>query len=239
MNATALRSGPLPAFAGYLFDLDGTLVDTAPDINAALNLALQGAGFTPVAESLTRHWVGHGAKVLVEEALSHLRAPPALVDELRDAFINHYERAIAEHSQPYPAVIETLTTLRDRGSRLAVVTNKMTRLALPLLEELDMLRWFDCIVCGDTAARPKPAADPALHALWSGQDAGPPRCVGEGSSLRDRWRLEHRRATNVPRTAARGGNHHGHSPLHGEPRASRPRGRGIDRSGGQAGAHQR
>ena len=164
MNATALRSGPLPAFAGYLFDLDGTLVDTAPDINAALNLALAGAGFTPVAESLTRHWVGHGAKVLVEEALSHLRAPPALVDELRDAFINHYERAIAEHSQPYPAVIETLTTLRDRGSRLAVVTNKMTRLALPLLEELDMLRWFDCIVCGDTAARPKPAADPALHA---------------------------------------------------------------------------
>jgi phosphoglycolate phosphatase len=164
MNATALRSGPLPAFAGYLFDLDGTLVDTAPDINAALNLALADAGFAPVAESLTRHWVGHGAKVLVEEALSHFNAAPALVDELRDAFINHYERAIAAQSQPYPGVIETLTALRDRGSRLAVVTNKMTRLALPLLEELDLMRWFDCVVCGDTAARPKPAADPALHA---------------------------------------------------------------------------
>ncbi len=164
MNGTVLASGPLPAFAGYLFDLDGTLVDTAPDIRRALNLALRGAGFAPVSEALTRHWVGHGARVLVEQALNHLAASPTLVDTLRDDFINHYERAVAAHSQPYPAVIETLAALRNRGARLAVVTNKMTRLALPLLQELNLARWFDCIVCGDTAARPKPAADPALHA---------------------------------------------------------------------------
>ncbi|MFM7119827.1 MAG: phosphoglycolate phosphatase [Gammaproteobacteria bacterium] len=158
------------AFAGYLFDLDGTLVDTAPDIHAALNLALCDAGLPTVPQHLTRHWVGHGARVLVEQALAHFRAagspvsPAVGVETLRDAFINRYESDIARLSVPYPHVLDTLIELAQRGARLAVVTNKMTRLTLPLLNALNMTRHFDCIVCGDTTARPKPAPDPALHA---------------------------------------------------------------------------
>jgi 2-phosphoglycolate phosphatase len=151
-------------YAGYLFDLDGTLVDTAPDINVALNAALVGAGLDPVSEALTRHWVGHGAQVLIEEALDHQGRSRAAVEPLRAVFLEHYARNIAVYSRPYPHVVDVLAVLRDQGARLGVVTNKMTRLTLPLLAALDLDRWFECVVCGDTTARPKPAPDPALHA---------------------------------------------------------------------------
>ena len=161
---------PLPRYAGYLFDLDGTLVDTAPDLNAALNAVLADTGLDTVSEALTRHWVGHGARVMIERALEHhgqlsdSAAGLERVAALRDAFVARYESAIATFSQPYPGVVETLSELRARGARLAVVTNKITRLTEPLLEALNLTRWFDCIVCGDTTARPKPAPDPAFHA---------------------------------------------------------------------------
>ncbi len=152
------------AYPGYLFDLDGTLVDTAPDINAAMNAALRRAGLSPVAESLTRHWVGHGSRVLMQQALDHQQQPHDALDSLLQDFIAHYEAHIATHSRTYPGVREALATLRARDARLAVVTNKMTRLTVPLLEALGLTPLFHSIVCGDTAARPKPAADPALFA---------------------------------------------------------------------------
>lgn len=155
--------GLLSGYRGYLFDLDGTLVDTAPDLDAALNHALSGAGLGPVDESLTRHWVGHGSRVLVEQALA-LHGTSSDVGALQAAFIAYYQSHIADRSVPYPGVEEALHALRGRGARLAVVTNKLTRLSVPLLEALDLAPLFDCIVCGDTAAHPKPAADPALHA---------------------------------------------------------------------------
>jgi phosphoglycolate phosphatase len=152
------------AYRGYLFDLDGTLVDTAPDINAALNHALGSAGVDGVDEALTRHWVGHGSRVLVQQALLHRSGPEDALAEVQRQFLEYYERHIADHSAPYPHVLETLHLLRQRGARLAVVTNKLTRLSVPLLQALDLAGLFHTIVCGDTAARPKPAADPALHA---------------------------------------------------------------------------
>jgi phosphoglycolate phosphatase len=151
-------------YAGYLFDLDGTLVDTAPDLNAALNRALTGAGLAPVSEALTRHWVGHGARVLIEQALHHQGGSPGLADDLHEAFLDHYQRHIADLSRPYPHVVSTLATLRARGAKLAVVTNKRTSLTRLLLDALDLTARFDAVVCGDTAALPKPAADPALYA---------------------------------------------------------------------------
>lgn len=151
-------------YAGYLFDLDGTLVDTAPDINRALNHALGRAGLAPVDEALTRHWVGHGARVLVQQALLHQHPGDADPERMLGDFLDHYAAHIADHSLPYPRVIEALEVLRGRGARLAVVTNKMSRLAVPLLQALDLTNLFDSIVCGDTAPLPKPAADPAWHA---------------------------------------------------------------------------
>jgi len=159
---------PLSAYDGYLFDLDGTLVDTAPDINAALNHALQRHGYTGVDEAITRHWVGHGARVLIRQALQNQQAAAAISDTNTDAlltdFIRYYEEHIADNSKPYPGVIDALKQLRRRGAKLAVVTNKLTTLSEQVLDALELTRYFESIVCGDSTDNPKPAADPALLA---------------------------------------------------------------------------
>jgi phosphoglycolate phosphatase len=171
------------AYRGYLFDLDGTLVDTAPDISAALNHALGISGLEGVDESLTRHWIGHGSRVLVQQALQHQRGPEDALAEVQRQFLEYYERHIADHGRPYPHVVESLQVLRDRGARLAVVTNKLTRLALPLLQALDLTQLFHALVCGDTAAQPKPAADPALHACAAmGLEAAESLLVGDSET---------------------------------------------------------
>ena len=187
-------------FRGYLFDLDGTLIDTAPDICAAVNHALEQFGYGPAPESLVRHWVGHGGKHCIEHAVaaaqadaagkpsacepaaaldghapgggqpaeppgaSHTTVDPALVDAMLELFLDHYGAHIADMSRPYPHVVETLRTLSERRAKLAVVTNKRIALTRKLLDELELTTWFDAIVGGDTAANPKPAADPILYA---------------------------------------------------------------------------
>ena len=151
-------------YPGYLFDLDGTLVDTAPDINAALNQALNGHGLPGVTEALTRHWVGHGARALIDQALASQRLAHDPTESILEAFLDHYRAHIAERSRPYAGVDTALDSLRSRGARLGVVTNKRTDLSEPLLAALRLDRYFDVIVCGDTAAAPKPAADPAIFA---------------------------------------------------------------------------
>jgi len=154
MSATSWAS-----FDAYLFDLDGTLVDTAPDINAALNHSLRQAGLPEVDEALTRHWVGHGSRVLISQALQHHHVSEMDVDALLDPFLDYYGSNLSTHSLIYPGVTDTLTTLRRRGAKLAVVTNKMTQLSVPLLEGIGLAALFDLVVCGDTASAPKP--DPA------------------------------------------------------------------------------
>ncbi len=150
-------------YSGYLFDLDGTLVDTAPDINAALNHALISHDCLPVEESLTRHWVGHGGRALVAEAVSQQGLPIDLLEPLVAAFLEYYPQHLSELSLPYPGVLTALQMLKDQDAKLAVVTNKLTRFTEPLLADLGLTPYFDLIVCGDTCERPKPAADPALH----------------------------------------------------------------------------
>ncbi len=155
---------------GFLFDLDGTLIDTAPDIDAALNAALSAGGYGPVSEDLTRHWVGFGSRILLIQALTYLGAEPRSRDEshlavLLKVFIDHYRAHIADTSRPYPGVVKTLTQLRNRGCALAVVTNKLEALTHPLLDTLELSQYFDAIVGGDTCKNGKPAADPALFAL--------------------------------------------------------------------------
>jgi phosphoglycolate phosphatase len=211
-------------YDGYLFDLDGTLVDTAPDINAALNHSLKNAGLAPVSEALTRHWVGHGARVLVQQALLYHRrpeAPPAGsaattalasgqpdLEPLLADFLAYYTAHIADHGRPYPGVVETLELLRGRGARLAVVTNKLTRLSRPLLDALDLTRLFDSIVCGDTAAFPKPAADPALHACRA-LDLTPAQALFVGDSETD---VACARAAGCPVVCVADGYNHGVAP---------------------------
>lgn len=154
----------MQAYPGYLFDLDGTLVDTAPDLNAALNHALHETGLARVDEQLTRHWVGHGARVLVQKALEHQGATHPGIDAIHGSFLAYYADHVADLSQPYPGVHEALTALHQRRAKLAVVTNKLSGFTEALLSQLGLADYFELVVCGDTTKSPKPAADPALHA---------------------------------------------------------------------------
>jgi phosphoglycolate phosphatase len=154
----------LKPYPGYLFDLDGTLVDTAPDLNAALCFALTRHGCQPADAALTRHWIGHGAQAMVEQALSHQNQPLDDAQQVLNAFLDYYQDHAADLSLPYPGVLDALGALQKRGALLGVVTNKRTTFSVAILAALGMRDHFDVVVCGDTCAVPKPAADPALHA---------------------------------------------------------------------------
>lgn len=176
----------MDTYDAYLFDLDGTLVDTAPDLMAGLNVCLAEHGYTEVDEALTRRWVGHGVAKMIEQALVHQgrEEPPAsLANSMFDRFLEYYAAHIADESTPYPGVREALASLAPRA-RLGVVTNKVSRLTTPLLDALDLARCIEVVVCSDTVGVFKPAADPALHACASlGVD--PARTLFVGDSITD------------------------------------------------------
>lgn len=156
----------LQRFPGYLFDLDGTLIDTAPDIAAAVNHGLEQFGYVPASPALVRHWVGYGARACLEQALAEQGENPdaAAVDALLACCLERYRAHIADRSAPYPGVVDALRALSGRGAKLAVVTNKRIGLTQALLEALQLASLFRAVIGGDSAARPKPAADPILLA---------------------------------------------------------------------------
>ena len=153
-------------FNGYLFDLDGTLVDTAPDIGAALNKVLTNQHLPQADNSLVRHWVGHGARTLITKSLDHFdqTAGELQIDDMLQEFRTYYSEHLAVFSQPYPTVVETLRQLKNSGCALAVVTNKLAEFSQPLLEQLELADYFSLLVAGDTLPVSKPAAEPALYA---------------------------------------------------------------------------
>ena len=197
-------------YPAYLFDLDGTLIDTAPDINGALNVALNGAGCPGVNERLTRQWVGHGSQALLEQALTHQHATYRITDEafmarMLKCFVDYYSAHIADNSGPYPGVIDALRALQSRGARLAVVTNKLTGLSRQVLEELELDAYFDAIVCGDTLSQRKPDAAPARHACRL-LNCATGDALFVGDSVTD---VETARAAGCPVVCVRDGYNHG------------------------------
>jgi phosphoglycolate phosphatase len=145
-----------------VFDLDGTLVDTAPDLVAALNVALSGAGLRPIIYEAGRTMVGGGARAMVERALraSERVLPSVEVDQLVRDLIAHYADHIADHSQPFHGVEAALDALTESGCRLAVCTNKLEWLSLRLLDALNLTKRFRAICGADTFGVSKP--DPKI-----------------------------------------------------------------------------
>jgi phosphoglycolate phosphatase len=141
-----------------VFDLDGTLVDTAPDLVAALNHVLAREGLPPVAFETARNMVGRGARVLVERGLktNGRVVPDAEIDRLVRDFITHYASHIADHSRPYPGAEAALDRLAGHGCRLAVCTNKLAWLSVRLLDALGLSRRFNAICGADTFGVSKP-----------------------------------------------------------------------------------
>ncbi len=152
----------------WLLDLDGTLVDSAPDLHGALNAVLDQHGHDIVTEDSVRDWVGAGARVLLERALAAQhpgRAPRELgIDTLHADFLTYYEAHIADLSRPYPGVVASLERLRADGVLLGVVTNKYEGLSNRLLAALELQGHFDTVIGGDTLPERKPHASPLLEA---------------------------------------------------------------------------
>lgn len=154
-----------------VLDLDGTLVDTAPDLLATLNAVLAGENLAPVSPDQVRAMTGAGARALLERGLaaSGVIADVARLDALFERFITYYSAHIADHSRPFPGAIEALDRFSDAGWRLGVCTNKLEGLARQLLDALDLTPRFAAICGGDTFPMRKP--DPG-HILETVRMAG-------------------------------------------------------------------
>jgi len=143
--------------ATIVFDLDGTLVDTAPDLTNALNDVLTRRGHAPVSIEAIRDCVGRGARVMIEQALIRAGAQGD-VDEMLAEFLVHYEENIACESRPFPGALAQLERLTARGATLAICTNKREHLSRKLLQELEIEHFFTAIAGRDTfpVAKPDP-----------------------------------------------------------------------------------
>ena len=158
MEPTAVPDLSPLAGATIAFDLDGTLVDSAPDLVGTLNVLLEQEGIAPLPLAQARPFIGRGAKWLLERGFT-AQGHPVPLDEmpaLFDRFIAHYSVHCADLTRPFPGVVACLTQLKAHGARLAVCTNKLTSLSNPILEALDLAKFFDAVIGADLAPAPKP-----------------------------------------------------------------------------------
>ena len=159
-----------------VFDLDGTLVDTAPDLLGALNAVLVQEGRRPVNLADLRHLVGHGARAMLDEAMKRTGAPadPARLEGLMDDFVAHYRMHIADESRLFPGVEATLEKLQAEGARMGVLSNKPQELTALLIPTLGLARFFRAIHGAGKLEVVKPNARVFHHVIeeMGGEGAG-------------------------------------------------------------------
>lgn len=183
------RFGSLQA---VVFDLDGTLADSLPDIAFALNAALLQSGFDPVPEPDVGRMVGGGTRLLVERALTRLGSAPATTDGVHATFLAEYERNACVRTRLYPEARQILSELGAAGLRLGVCTNKPQDITARVLETLGIAALFGSVVGGNAVDQLKPAPDMLARVMRdlgaapgatvmvgdSGADAGAARAAG-------------------------------------------------------------
>ena len=176
-----------------IFDLDGTLADTALDLAAALNHALTKMGRAPVPAEQVRSMVGHGARALLRKGLAVTgEVSEALVEQGFPIFLDYYEAHIADHSRPFDGVEAALDQLDALGVRRAICTNKLEGLTHSLVAALGWQDRFDAIVGGDTLPQRKPDPAPVHEAIAR---AGGGRAAFVGDSIND---TDAARAAGIP-----------------------------------------
>jgi phosphoglycolate phosphatase len=169
-----------------VFDLDGTLIDTAPDLVATLNAILAREGLPALPYSEARTLIGNGAKAMLARgfAVRAREVPPVELDRLFADFIDHYSAHVADHSQPFPGLVDALDVLEAAGFRLAVCTNKLEGLSIKLLQTLRLAGRFKAICGQDTFGVQKP--DPiVLKRTIASAGGDPKRAVMVGDSATD------------------------------------------------------
>jgi phosphoglycolate phosphatase len=139
-----------------VFDLDGTLVDTAPDLVAAANHVLDHVGLPRVDMQSLRPYIGHGARVMIERATAAANLSEAEHEQLLERFLDYYSAHIAVDSRPFEGAVDALEAFRAAGAKLAVCTNKREGMSRQLLDTLDLSRFFAAIAGRDTLPTSKP-----------------------------------------------------------------------------------
>jgi phosphoglycolate phosphatase len=176
-----------------LFDLDGTLVDSAPDLAAAINQMLVALNLTTFPQEIIRGWVGNGAKTLVERTLLHSsNNSVALNETLNEArtnkalaiFLNYYQHCLCVESTLYNGVKETLLALKNQGYRLAIITNKPVEFIEPIIAGFSLNGLFELQLGGDSLAERKPHPLPLLHACKT-LNVSVEQCIMIGDSKND------------------------------------------------------
>lgn len=168
-----------------VLDLDGTLVDSAPDLVATLNIILARTGLPPVSYDAARNMVGGGARAMIVRGLEAEGRTLDVVeiDRMVSEFIDYYAAHIADQSRPFPGLEPALDTLAARGCRLAVCTNKLEWLAVRLLDALALSRRFVAICGGDTFGLQKPDPEMLRRTIErAGGEAGSTVMVGDSIS---------------------------------------------------------
>lgn len=163
-EAAATHGG---AWEAVVFDLDGTLVDSAPDIHAAVNLSLVGLGLAPLSLGTVRGFIGNGVPVLIERVIEARRIDSAIEthEALCERFMQHYMAAPTALTRPYPGVVQALAALREGGARLGVCTNKPVDATRAVLGDLGLADAFSAVVGGDSLPERKPHPAPLLSAV--------------------------------------------------------------------------
>ncbi len=185
---TSLFAGQLPQLIA--FDLDGTLVDSVPDLAVTTDRMLVGFGHRPAGEVKVRCWVGNGAAKLVSRALAdaHGIDETELEDTLSASGLQAFRKIYSEEngklSRLYPGVVDVLDALKGLNIPLVVITNKPKVFAEPLLEQLGILAYFNAVIGGDCLAERKPHPMPLLQCCQS-YDVKPENCLMVGDSCND------------------------------------------------------
>jgi phosphoglycolate phosphatase len=171
------------------FDLDGTLLDSVPDLAVAVDQTVQALGHDSIDEVEVRDWVGNGADVLISRALCrHIHVDenlaPESVKEARELFDRFYEESGHKLSHLYPTVVETLHALKDRGYKMALVTNKPSKFVPEILQQHEIADFFSYVFGGEDFAKRKP--DPiALNWLLNENGLSPDEMLMVGDSKND------------------------------------------------------
>jgi len=190
-----------------IFDLDGTLVDSAPNIAEALNGTLRQLGLQQFSKPTIRSWIGEGVHALLATALREAGSMRD-ADAAMPVMMKHYQASLLHNPQLYPGVAEALTGLRDAGVTLALCTNKPSRFIAPLLEYLGIAAHFSHVLGGDSLPQRKPDPAPLLQLAKHFQHS-PQQCLMVGDSATDAVAAH---AANMPLAMVRYGYLRGFDP---------------------------
>lgn len=151
-------------FNACLFDLDGTLLDTAPDFTFCMNQLLQQYGYPLVTEAHFRSVISHGAFAMVQYCFA-FEKKQSVLKKITEEFLALYQEVLGQHSRFFPGIESLLSLLNEKKIAWGIVTNKPTRYTLPLVKQFPLLEGARCLVAGDTLPQKKPHAEPIFLAL--------------------------------------------------------------------------